>query len=125
MKLIAPSILSADFSRLAEEIKAVEAAAIRKRVGLTVRTITPAVYLTGNYRSSSSAKAKELTDLVQGLLAYGVWKSAKDAAASGVPAGTFIIVDDPSTPEQDFTVQIVPAFRRDKRLEPKDPIVKA
>ena len=97
----------------------------RKRVGFTTKTITPAVYLTGNYRSNSSAKAKELTALVQGLLAYGVWPSAKEASRAGVPSGTFIIVDDPKTPEQDFTVQIVPAYRGDKKEIPADPIVKA
>ena len=101
---------------MAEEIKAVEAAATkRKRVGLTTRTITPAVYLTSKYRSRSSAKSKELTSLVQGLLANGVWMSAYAAAKSGVPSGTFIIVDDPNTPEQDFTVEIVPAFRAQKK----------
>jgi hypothetical protein len=90
----------------------------RKTLGFSTRTITPAVFFTGNYKSSSSAKAKELTALVQGLLANGVWESAKAAAASGVPTGTFIIVDDPKTAEQDFTVEIVPAFRRSKKEIP-------
>ena len=94
----------------------------RKRVGLTTKTITPAVFFTGNYNTNGQTKAKELTALVQGLLAYGVWKAAKDAAASGVPAGTFIIVDDPNTPEQDFTVQIVPAYRGGKKEIPADAV---
>lgn len=94
----------------------------RKTLGFTVRTITPTVYLTGEYRTRPQAKAKELTTLLQGLLASGVWSSAKDAAASGVPTGTFIIVDDPKTPDREFKVEIVPAFRRDKKEIPADAV---
>jgi hypothetical protein len=94
----------------------------RKTLGFTTRTITPAVYLTGQYRRRPQAKAKELTALVQGLLANGVWESAEAAAASGVRTGTFIIVDDPKTAEQDFTVEIVPAYRRDKKAIPADEV---
>lgn len=107
---------------MAEETKAETAK--RKKVGFTTRTITPAVFLTGEYTTAPVLKAAELTKLMQGLLVWGIWKDVKDAALSGVPAGTFIIVDDPNTPDQDFTVQIVPRVVR-KRIDPKDPIVKA
>lgn len=84
----------------------------RRTLGYTVKTITPAVFFTGSYKADGKTKAKELTVLMQNLLSNGVWESAQDAAIKGVPAGTFIIVDDPNTPEQDFTVEIVPAFRK-------------
>ena len=96
----------------------------KKIIPFTTRTITPAVFLTGEYSSKAEAKAAELTKLVQGLLAYGIWKDVKEAALSGVPAGTFIIVDDPNTPAQDFSVQIVPRVVG-RKVDPKDPIVKA
>ena len=92
----------------------------KKNIGFTVRTITPAVFLTGEYSVRPEAKAAELTKLVQGLLAYGIYPSVKDAAANGVPAGTFIIVDDPKTPEKEFSVQIVPRIGG-RRLIPRDP----
>lgn len=92
-----------------------EKAPEKRIISFTTKTITSTVYLTGNYKSSSSSKAKELTALVKGLLASGVWPSAKDAAISGVPAGTFIIVDDRNTPEQDFRVEIVPVYRKNKK----------
>lgn len=94
----------------------------RKTLGFSTRTITPAVFFTGNYNTNGQTKAKELTALIQGLLAYGVWSSAKEAAASGVPAGTFIIVDDPKTPDREFNVQIVPAYRGDRKEIPADAV---
>ncbi|MEY4331559.1 MAG: hypothetical protein RLZZ196_297 [Bacteroidota bacterium] len=81
-------------------------------VGFNVRNITPAVYLTGEYNSKPEAKAVELTRLVKGLLANGIWSYAADAAKAGVPAGTFIIVDNPETKEKEFTVEIVPFIRK-------------
>jgi len=86
----------------------------KKILGYTVRTITPAVFLTGQYNAKPEAKAAELTRLMEALLAYGIWKDVKEAALSGVPAGTFIIVDDPNTDVNDFTVQIVPRVVRKK-----------
>jgi hypothetical protein len=83
-------------------------------IGVTVDTITPTVYLTGDYSAAPEAKAKELTRLLKKLLASGIWKSAKDAAVGGVPTGTFIIVDDPNTAETDFTVEVVPYYRSKK-----------
>ena len=46
---------------------------------------------------------------MQNLLVYGIWPSAQEAANSGVPQGSFIIVDPKETPETDFLVQVVPA----------------
>lgn len=78
----------------------------------TVNNICPKVYETGQYSSTPEAKAAELTELLKSLLVYGVFSSAIEAAAEGVPAGTFIIVDDPATPATDFTVEIVPLYKR-------------
>lgn len=96
---------------MAEEIKkeAVAAAEIKKGVELlSVNTVVPSVYLTGQYSSSAEAKANELTALMKKLVASGIWDSATTAAKMGVPAGTFIIVDSRETPETDFTVEVVP-----------------
>lgn len=76
--------------------------------GVTVNTIAPTVYLTGQYQVSAEAKATELTRLMQQLLAFGVFASAIDAAKRGVPAGTYVVVDNPLTPVEEFSVQIVP-----------------
>ena len=95
---------------MAEEIKA-EAVATEVKKGvelLSVNTVVPSVYLTGQYSSSAEAKANELTALMQKLVASGIWESAVDAAKRGVPAGTFIIVDSKETPETDFKVEVVP-----------------
>lgn len=81
----------------------------RKKVnGVTTRTITPTVFLTGQYQVNAQAKAAELTRLMQQLLAFGVFRNVEDAAKRGVPAGTYVVVDDPETPEIDFSVQVVP-----------------
>jgi hypothetical protein len=86
----------------------------KKVVGFTTKTITPAVFATGEYKSKPEAKAVELTRLLKGLLANGIYENVLDAAKKGVPTGTFIIVDNPETPEQEFTVEIVPFIRRKK-----------
>ena len=103
---------------MADEIKTpldgVKAELAKKSVGVTVNTITPTVYLTGDYSAAPEAKAKELTKLFKNLLASGIWESAEDAAIDGVPTGTFIIVDDPDTIETDFTVEVVPYYRSAK-----------
>jgi hypothetical protein len=87
---------------------------VRELIGVTVKTITPSVYITGLYTGNAQAKAAELTRLMQNLLAFGIWDSALDAANKGVPAGTFIIVDDPKTPVEEFAVQIVPKIFKKK-----------
>jgi hypothetical protein len=110
---------------MADEIKTpldgVKAELAKKSVSVTVNTITPTVYLTGDYSAAPEAKAKELTKLFKNLLASGIWESAEDAAIDGVPTGTFIIVDDPDTIETDFTVEVVPYYRsaKDEAVEAK------
>jgi hypothetical protein len=89
----------------------------RRTVGVSVKTITPSVYITGLYTGNAQAKAAELTRLMQNLLAFGIWESALDAAKKGVPAGTFIIVDDPETAPEDFTVQIVPKIFKKRPID--------
>ena len=84
--------------------------------GVTIRTITPTVFLTGQYQVSAEAKATELTRLMQQLLAYGVFESALAAARGGVPAGTYVVVDNPATPVEEFSVQIVPKIFRRPRV---------
>lgn len=81
----------------------------RRNLGFTVRTITPAVYLTGNYNSKSSAKAAELTRLLSGLFSLGIWKSTEEAFNNGIAAGTFILVDDE---QDDLQVQVVTGVRK-------------
>lgn len=85
---------------------------VKKQIPVTVKTITPTVFLTGQYNTSPEAKAKELTSLMQKLLAPGIWRSAQDAANEGIPKGTFIIVDDPRTPGTEFSVEVVPAINK-------------
>ena len=90
-----------------------------KTTGVTVKTITPTVYLTGQYSASPEAKAKELTNLLKSLVAYGVWESALSAAEAGVPSGSFIVVDSKETMELDFSVEIVPAIFTKSIEDPK------
>jgi hypothetical protein len=101
---------------MAEEIKAEAVAAeVKKGVELlSVNTVVPSVYLTGQYSSSAEAKANELTVLMQKLLASGIYPSVIEAAQKGVPAGTFVIIDDPKTPAEEFAVQIVPRIFKKK-----------
>jgi hypothetical protein len=84
--------------------------------GVTTRTITPTVFLTGQYQISAEAKAAELTRLMQALLAFGVFPNALEAARRGVPAGTYVVVDNPETPEMEFSVQVVPTIFRRPRV---------
>jgi hypothetical protein len=80
--------------------------------GVTIKTITPTVFLTGQYQVSAEAKAAELTRLMKALLANGVFQSVLEAAQRGVPAGTYVVVDNPATPVEEFSVQIVPKIFR-------------
>lgn len=90
--------------------------ATENRTGVTIKTITPTVFLTGQYQVSAEAKAAELTRLMQALLANGVFQSVLDAAREGVPAGTYVVVDNPLTPVEEFSVQIVPKIFRRPRV---------
>lgn len=55
-------------------------------------------------------KTAELTALLAALLRPGIYSSTEEAQKRGVPVGTFIIVDDPETPETEFTIKIVPPY---------------
>jgi len=55
-------------------------------------------------------KIVELTALLAALLRPGIYSSIEEAQRAGVPAGTFIIIDDPKTPETEFTIQIVSPY---------------
>lgn len=87
-----------------------------KPIGFTVKTITPAVFVTGQYESRPDAKAAELTKLMNGLLAPGIWKSKEEAFFAGIPVGTFILVDNPDTDIKDFKVEIVTLIRKKQEL---------
>jgi hypothetical protein len=83
--------------------------ATRKKIQpVTVRTVTPKVYRTGLYSSTTESKTAELTLLLQGLLVNGVFENINDAVKEGVPAGTLVVIDDPNTGNLDFTVEVVP-----------------
>jgi hypothetical protein len=88
----------------------------RTITGVTAKTITPTVFITGQCQANPEAKAAELTRLMQNLLAYGVFPNVAEAVKRGVPAGTYVVIDDPETPEDDFTVQIVPKIFRRPRV---------
>jgi hypothetical protein len=77
-------------------------------VGVTARTITPTVFITGQYGVNPETVATELTRLMQQLLVYGVFPNITAAIEDGVPAGTYVVIDDPKTPPNEFSVQIVP-----------------
>jgi hypothetical protein len=100
-------------------------AAEKTITGVTANTITPTVFITGQYQANPEAKAAELTRLMQHLLAYGVFPSINDAAERGVPAGSYVVIDDPRTPADEFSVQIVPKRFRRREGSPVDPAVRS
>lgn len=57
--------------------------------------------------NNAEAKAAELTAFIEALLRPGIYSSVSDALKEGLPIGTFIIVDDPSTDEREFKIQVV------------------
>jgi hypothetical protein len=61
-------------------------------------------------------KAQELTNLLRLLLSVGIYESIESAFYKGVPPGTFVVIDDPATPEAEFNVQIVKEFTRKEAL---------
>ena len=77
---------------------------------VSVNTIVPKVYKTSQYKSTGAEKAAELTTLLQALLAWGVFETLEDAFLAGVPVGTFVVIDDPATPEEVFVVDVVRDF---------------
>ena len=78
---------------------------------LTVDNVASLVFNSAKLTvDNSEVKAVELTTLVAALLRPGIYDSIERAQEKGVPAGTFIIIDDPETPEYEFNIQIVPAY---------------
>lgn len=76
--------------------------------GLTVTNVSGAVYKTSRLAlNDGNIKAKELTQLIQKLVSVGIYESINDAVLAGVPVGTFVIIDDPKTPNLEFTVELV------------------
>jgi hypothetical protein len=105
------------------QIGGVKPESVGKPIGFTVRNITPAVYLTGLYTASPQAKAAELTRLLRGLLDLGIWSSTQEAFSNGVPAGTFVLVDngrldaaaaDSREAARTIEIQVVTAVRKKK-----------
>ena len=74
---------------------------------LAVDTIVPQVFFLSQYGISSERQAAELTKIVSALLNVGIYPSLEAAYTDGVPVGTFVIVDDPKTPDRDFLVEVV------------------
>lgn len=74
---------------------------------LSVDTIVPKVYFLSQYGVSVEKQTAELTTILQSLLSTGVFESVQAAFENGVPVGTFVIIDDPNTPDKDFSVQVV------------------
>lgn len=76
--------------------------------GLTANNVSGAVYKTSRLAlNDGNVKAKELTMLIQKLVSVGIYESINDAVLAGVPVGTFVIIDDPKTPNLEFTVELV------------------
>lgn len=88
--------------------------------GVTVKTITPAVFLTSQYNSKPQAKADELTRLMNSLLSVGIWESKESAFYNGVAPGTFILVDKSvngdiaARESRSISVEIVPFIKNKK-----------
>jgi hypothetical protein len=80
---------------------------------LTLDTIVPSVFVLGQYGVSSASQAAALTTILQNLLSLGVYESIDAAYSKGIPVGTFVIVDNPETPDKDFSVEVVQATRLD------------
>ena len=74
---------------------------------ITVDTIVPQVYVLLQYSTTGDEKAAALTEILKGLLSLGVYPSVDMAYLRGVPVGTFVVIDDPETPETDYSVQVV------------------
>jgi len=86
---------------------------------LTVNTVVPSVFVLGQYGVSGASQAAALTTILQNLLSLGVYESVDDAYTQGIPVGTFVIVDDPETPDKEFSVEVVRATRLDDRDFPQ------
>lgn len=79
---------------------------------LNIDNVSSAVYETSKINTNiANIKAKELTLLVQKLLSVGLYTSIAEAVKANVPGGTFVLIDDPKTPDKDFRVEMVPLTR--------------
>jgi hypothetical protein len=75
---------------------------------LTTLNASSLVYQTSKINlRNPKVKAEELTMLIQKLLSAGIYESIGDAVKAGVPRDTFVIIDDPNTPENEFKVEVV------------------
>ena len=79
---------------------------------ITVDTIVPQVYVLLQYSTTGDEKAAALTEILQRLLSLGVYPSVDMAFQKGIPVGTFVVIDDPETPETDYSVQVVRSTRK-------------
>ena len=95
----------------------------RTKEVLSVDTVVPQVFFLSQYSTTQAQKAAELTIIVKGLLSVGIYTSLQAAFDAGIPVGTFVIIDDPETPEKDFLVQVVRDMgdRRDAEVGVRQP----
>jgi hypothetical protein len=79
--------------------------------GLTINNASGAVYRTSRVAlNDGNIKAKELSNLLQKLISVGIYESLEEAILAEVPAGTFVVIDDPNTDIREFTVEMVPSY---------------
>ena len=74
---------------------------------ISVDTVVPQVFFLSQYSTTGAQKAAELTNIIQSILNLGIYPSMDSAYEKGIPVGTFVLIDDPETPEKDFSVQVV------------------
>jgi hypothetical protein len=75
---------------------------------LTTLNASSSVYQTSKINlRNPQVKAEELTMLIQKLLSVGIYESIGDAVKAGVRKGTFVVIDDPKTPEKEFVVRLI------------------
>jgi len=79
--------------------------------GLTITNVSGAVYRTSRLAlNDGNVKARELTNLLQKLISVGIYESLDEAISNRVPAGTFIIIDDPNTDIREFVIEMIPPY---------------
>jgi hypothetical protein len=83
---------------------------------VNTENISSYVYKTSQIFANASTVEEELTSLIKSLLSVGVYDSIESAQTNNVPAGTFVIIDDPETEEKDFQVKVVPDYTSEEEL---------
>jgi hypothetical protein len=85
---------------------------------VTIYNVSSLVYVTSDVtvNEPAEAKAAELTTLLKALLSVGIYDSVESAQKKGVFPGTFILVDDPETEEEEFTIQVVGDYVSEEAL---------